>query len=50
MGQFAATVASHDVAPTHAHLQAINRRRHGLMKEQKNIDEEDGSSEKVMTS
>lgn len=49
MGQFAATMASRDVAPSHSHLQAINHRRKGLIKEQKNIDEEDNSSEKVMT-
>lgn len=48
MGQFAATMASRDVAPTHAHLQAIGHRRKGLMKEeQKTIDEENNSSEKV---
>lgn len=49
MGQFAASMASRDVASTHAHLQAINHRRKGLMKEEKkNLDEENNSTEKVM--
>ncbi|XP_057771385.1 LOW QUALITY PROTEIN: uncharacterized protein LOC130991285 [Salvia miltiorrhiza] len=48
MGQFAASMASRDVASTHAHLQAINHRRKGLMKEEKqNLDEENNSIEKI---
>lgn len=49
MGHLAASVASRDVAPTHAHLHAIKNRRKGLMKEEhKNLDEENKSTEKVM--
>ncbi|XP_047955764.1 CWF19-like protein 2 isoform X4 [Salvia hispanica] len=48
MGQFAASVGSRDVASTHAHLQAINHRRKGLMKEEKkNLDVESNSAEKI---
>ncbi|KAL1565846.1 CWF19-like protein 2 isoform X5 [Salvia divinorum] len=48
MGQFAASMASSDVASTHAHLQAINHRRKGLMKEEKkDLDEESNSTEKI---
>ncbi|XP_042030499.1 CWF19-like protein 2 isoform X2 [Salvia splendens] len=48
MGQFAASVGSRDVASTHAHLQAINHRRKGLMKEdKKNLDVESNSAEKI---
>ncbi|KAI3469702.1 hypothetical protein Pfo_026365 [Paulownia fortunei] len=47
MGHFAASVASHNVAPTHAHLQAIKNRRKGLIKEeQTNIDGENDRTEK----
>ncbi|XP_011091156.1 CWF19-like protein 2 [Sesamum indicum] len=47
MGHFAASVASHSVAPTHAHLQAIKHRRKGLFNEEKtNIDEENDQSKK----
>ncbi|KAH6821645.1 CwfJ-like family protein [Perilla frutescens var. hirtella] len=47
MGHLAASVASRGVAPTHAHLHAIKNRRKGLVKgEQKNLDEENNSSEK----
>ncbi|EYU32986.1 hypothetical protein MIMGU_mgv1a001703mg [Erythranthe guttata] len=47
MGQLAASVASRNVAPTHAHLHAIQNRRKGWKKEDKtNIDEDNGSSEK----
>ncbi|KAL1535735.1 CWF19-like protein 2 isoform X5 [Salvia divinorum] len=48
MGQFAASMASRDVASTHAHLQAINHRRKGFMKEEKkNLDKESNSTEKI---
>lgn len=48
MGQFAASVASHNVAPTHAHLHAIKDRRKGLTKEEHtNIDEESNRTDKV---
>ncbi|KAK4425547.1 CWF19-like protein 2 [Sesamum alatum] len=47
MGHFAASVASHSVAPTHAHLQAIKSRRKGLINEEKtNIDEENDRTKK----
>ncbi|KAK6161384.1 hypothetical protein DH2020_004765 [Rehmannia glutinosa] len=47
MGHLAASVASHNVAPTHAHLRAIKNRRKGLLKEeQTNIDEKINKSEK----
>ncbi|PIN25061.1 hypothetical protein CDL12_02196 [Handroanthus impetiginosus] len=47
MGHFAASVASHSVAPTRAHLQAIKNRRKGLInEEQKNIDEENNRTDK----
>ncbi|KAL0376731.1 UNVERIFIED_CONTAM: CWF19-like protein 2 [Sesamum calycinum] len=47
MGHFAASVASHSVAPTHAHLQAIKHRRKGLMNEEKaNVDEENDQTKK----
>lgn len=42
MGHFAASVASHSVAPTHAHLQAIKTRRKGFSTEdQRNVAETD---------
>ncbi|XP_073148161.1 uncharacterized protein [Henckelia pumila] len=45
MGHFAVSVASRDVAPTHAHLHAIKNRRKGLVKEeQENIADEIGRS------
>lgn len=44
MGQFAASVASRYVAPTHAHLHAIKRRKGLVKEEQGNIAEEIGMS------
>ncbi|KAL3649076.1 hypothetical protein CASFOL_005479 [Castilleja foliolosa] len=47
MGHLAASVASHKVAPTHAHLHAIKHRRKGLLKEEQTTkDEKSNSSEK----
>ncbi|KAL6519941.1 hypothetical protein OROMI_032835 [Orobanche minor] len=47
MGHLAASVASENVAPSHAHLQAIRHRRKGsLNEEHKNIDEENNRDEK----
>ncbi|KAL3828721.1 hypothetical protein ACJIZ3_017523 [Penstemon smallii] len=47
MGHLAASVASRNVAPTHAHLHAIKNRRKGLIKEErKNIDEDADNAEK----
>ncbi|KZV50426.1 hypothetical protein F511_09484 [Dorcoceras hygrometricum] len=48
MGHFAASVASHNVAPNHAHLHAIKNRRRGLVKEElENVAEEiSGSAQK----
>ncbi|CAA0828260.1 CwfJ-like family protein [Striga hermonthica] len=47
MGHLAASLASQNVAPTYAHLQAIKHRRKGLlMEEQKHMDEETSRNEK----
>ncbi|KAG8369732.1 hypothetical protein BUALT_Bualt14G0044400 [Buddleja alternifolia] len=47
MGHFGASVSPHNVAPTHAHLQAIKNRRKELIKEEKkNTDGENDRIEK----
>ncbi|KAG8370348.1 hypothetical protein BUALT_Bualt14G0107600 [Buddleja alternifolia] len=47
MGHLAASVASHNVASTHAHLHAIKNRRKGLINEEKtNTDGENDRTEK----
>ncbi|KAL6532385.1 hypothetical protein OROGR_014355 [Orobanche gracilis] len=47
MGHLAASVASQNVAPSHAHLQAIRHRRKGsINEEQKNIDEGNNRDDK----
>lgn len=48
MGHLAASVASRGVAPTHAHLHAINNRRKVMKDEPKNLNEENDNTEKVM--
>lgn len=51
MGHFAASVASQSVAPSHAHIRAINNRRKGLSsEEQKRTVEGNDKAEKVKTS
>lgn len=50
MGQFAASVASRTVAPTHAHLHAIRNRKKEFIEEERTIinNENNSSVEKVI--